>query len=158
MPHIPQDVFAHILSYCNDPLTLYKNKHREQWRRIRVLRVRHLARPADESDEDESDEYESDDDPWYWGVAYVLTPYVDKRPCNSAKMALDPLSFVYMFDFLKDDEDWPTVFYDTREGDDIHRYNYEVNYRGELTYKELCKQEYDAYMLRCHKCTHHTLN
>jgi len=150
MPHIPQNVFAHILSYCNDPLTLYKNKHREQWRRIRVLRVRHSASPAYDSDEDESD-----DDPWFWGVADVVTPYVDKRPCNSSKVAIDPLDFADVFDFLKDDEDWPTVFYDTKgNGDEVHRYDYEVYYIGDLTYKELCKQEYDAYMLRI--CTHDT--
>jgi hypothetical protein len=100
--------------------------------------------------------YESDGEIEDCGVADVLTPYVDKRPCNSAKMALDILSYAPMFDFLNNYEDWPTVFYNTtNDGDAMHRYNYEVDYRGDLTYKELCKQEYDAYMLRI--CTPHAL-
>jgi hypothetical protein len=133
-------------------MILYKNKHREQWRRIRVQRVRHLADSPYESDEDESD-----DELWYMDVKDVLTPFVDERPCNSARMALDTLSYADMFDFLNNDEDWPTVSYLTKyDGDGVHRYNYEVYYKGDLTYKELCKQEYDAYMLRCHKCSYHT--
>ena len=101
--------------------------------------------------------YESDEEEEDWDVADVLTPYVDKRPCNSAKMALYILSYAPMFDFLNNYEDWPTVFYNTTDdGDAMHRFNYEVYYRGDLTYKELCIQEYDAYMLRCHICTHHT--
>ena len=90
--------------------------------------------------------YESDGEMEDWGVADVLTPHVDKRPCNSAKVALDTLSFADMFDFLNNDEDWPTVFYNTTDnGDAMRRYNYEVDYEGDLTYKEWCNQEYDAY-------------
>ena len=145
MTHIPHTVFTNILSYCNDPLTLYKNIHREQWRRIRVQRVRHLAQeanPAYESDEDESDDEAGD-----ICLADVMTPYVDRSPCNCAKVALELCFFAEEFDWLNNNEDWPTVFYNAKyDVDKMHRYEYEVDYRGDLTYKELCKQEYDAYM------------
>ena len=35
--HFPKDVLAHILSYCEDPMILYKRQHARVWRTISVL-------------------------------------------------------------------------------------------------------------------------
>ena len=32
--HFPKDVLAHILSYCEDPMILYKRQHAKVWRAI----------------------------------------------------------------------------------------------------------------------------
>ena len=32
--HFPKDVLAHILSYCEDPMILYKRQHARVWRTI----------------------------------------------------------------------------------------------------------------------------
>ena len=34
--HFPKDVLAHILSYCEDPMILYKRQHARVWRTISV--------------------------------------------------------------------------------------------------------------------------
>jgi hypothetical protein len=34
--HFPRDVLAHILSYCEDPMILYKRQHARVWRTISV--------------------------------------------------------------------------------------------------------------------------
>ena len=36
--HLPKDVFTHILSYCEDPMIMYKRQHQEQWKNISVTR------------------------------------------------------------------------------------------------------------------------
>jgi len=143
MTHLPEGVFTHILSYCNDPLTLYKNKHREQWRRIRVQRVRHWMwelNPDYDSDEDDEDE-----EVWIGDEADVMTPYVDNTPYNSAKVAFE-LNFTDEFDWFHNNEDWPTVYYDTVEDDENWwRYKYTVDYKGECPYEEWHQTQMEEY-------------
>jgi hypothetical protein len=36
--HLPKGVFTQILSYCEDPMIMYKQQHKEQWKYISVTR------------------------------------------------------------------------------------------------------------------------
>ena len=36
--HLPEGVFTHILSYCEDPAILYKREHERLWKRVDVWR------------------------------------------------------------------------------------------------------------------------
>ena len=36
--HLPKGVFTHILSYCEDPMIMYKQQHQEQRKNISVTR------------------------------------------------------------------------------------------------------------------------
>ena len=37
--HLPKGVFTHILSYCEDPMILYKRQHARVWRTISVRAI-----------------------------------------------------------------------------------------------------------------------
>jgi hypothetical protein len=41
--HLPEGVFTHILSYCEDPAILYKREHKSEWKRFRVIRYYDLS-------------------------------------------------------------------------------------------------------------------
>jgi hypothetical protein len=85
MPHLTQDVFDTILAYCNDPLTLYKNAHREQWRRISVKRTRHSVYGWDNTMPLGHEDYITASD--------VMVPHVDNIPINWAKVVVPQRSF-----------------------------------------------------------------
>lgn len=147
MIRLPKDIMTHILSYCNEPLTLYKNTHREQWRRIRVERVRHLLWGVDGDYDSDADDVEVaflagadvmiatvDDEPWPWAWDY-------------SKVAVE-LDCTDEFSGLDSNEDWPTRGYDTEydEEDDL-QYEYAVEFQGNLSYKQW--KDYNKFMTYC---------